>query len=165
MLATSMEPKLVCSTGGGSGVAMPEGTKIDFSRSQYYLPWKLLPSEEDTIKAQVEAAGVVVSDAEAAFRRLREQDEGELQAAGCGGSGDSGLIEQVPERDISIDSPPRDDIAEVVDNGDDTELKRTRSVEHTDSASLLDDARRNSDIGDPDIIEEGGEGGEDTVIY
>lgn len=149
------------------------GSEIDFSRSQYYLPWKLLSSEEDTIKAQAEAARVVVSDAEAVFRRLRQQDEAELQAAGCDGSRDSGLVEQVPEQDISIDSPPRDDIAEVVDNGDDTELKRTRSAEHTDSASLLGDARRNSDIGDPDIIEEGGEGGdgeggeggEDTVIY
>ena len=145
---------------------MSEGSKTDFSRSQYYLPWKLLTSEEDTIKAQAEAAKVVVSDAEAAFRRLRQQDEAELQAAGCGGgSRDSGLVEQVPEQDISIDSPPRDDIAEVIDNGDDTELKRTRSAEHTDSTSLLSDARRNSDIGDPDIIEEGGEGGEDTVIY
>lgn len=132
------------------------------------MPWKPLPSEEETIRAQIEAAERTVSDAEIAFRQLRERDEEELRAASGEGAevGEAAVAEQ---QDISTQSPPRDDVAEVADNGDEVDQQKpSHADEQADGADgnrVAEDGsgeRRNSDIGDvTDIMEEG----EDTVIY
>jgi hypothetical protein len=158
---------------------------------QFYLPWKLLPSQEDIIREQIYAAEETVRNAEEAFQQVREQDEAQLQAMG-GGGGDGDVVPPPPpevsntdhdvdpladQPDISIHTPPHDGIAEVMDGGEvAAEEKRAHSDEHGDNADnnpMPRDndnnneetiARRNSDIGDAaDIIVD--EGGEDTVIY
>jgi hypothetical protein len=167
-------------------------SKLKLTSKQFYLPWKLLPSQEDIIREQIYAAEETVRNAEEAFRQVREQDEAQLQAMGGGGGGGDGDVAPPPppevsgtdrdvdpladQPDISIHTPPPDGIAEVVDSGEFAEEKRAHSDEHGDNADNNPVprnsgdgneeaiARRNSDIGDAaDIIVD--EGGEDTVIY
>jgi hypothetical protein len=190
MLATSTTPKLVGDVTYLLLVCLCTiASELKLTSEQFYLPWKLLPSQEDIIREQMYATEESARDAEDAFRRVREQDEAQLQAMGGGGGEDGGIatltsnadndVDPVCDQpDISIHTPPHDDIAEVMDNREFAEeQQRKQPDEHGDNAEnnlasrddgdeAIADARtrRNSDIGDAaDIIVD--EGGEDTVIY
>ncbi|KAA8908862.1 pinin/SDK/memA/ protein conserved region-domain-containing protein [Sphaerosporella brunnea] len=129
----------------------------------FYLPWKLLPSQEDTIREQIDAAAETVRNGEYTSRRVRERDEAQLHTMGWG----EGDIDHQP--DIPIHTLPHDEIADAMNHGQEI---RVRPDEHGDNADRNPvprdededtSVRRNSDIGDgADIVDEGGE---DTVIY
>jgi hypothetical protein len=124
---------------------------------KFYLPWRLLPSEEDSIKAQVENAKTTISNEEAEFQRRREEEDKELPALDTTNNNEdeSAVIDEKSPppaigQSFEGDVRPDTDADPITDNNN----------------AILDESvnvRRHSDIGDTaDLIEEGGE---DTVIY
>ncbi|CCX05119.1 Similar to Uncharacterized protein C26F1.02; acc. no. Q10492 [Pyronema omphalodes CBS 100304] len=167
MLATTTEPKL------------------------YFLPWKLLPAEEETIAQQKETALQTVADNEAAFRDMRKQIEEELQAAGVDATGEGfpggdnkghdGHDEhnghdghdrhdehKVKQEDHEMKDEPQDEpdisIHSPSPQDDVAEVPEVAETEAQPKQEPQPEVKTEDlDVVDTDMVIE--EGGEDTVIY
>ncbi|KAF8540098.1 pinin/SDK/memA/ protein conserved region-domain-containing protein [Trichophaea hybrida] len=139
----------------------------------FYLPWKLLPMEENTIRTQIQTAKESICIAEAAFNGLRKQDNDELVSAVAGGGGsgrekDGENTNEGPKYDNLIDYHPHNGIVDILDDVNNAAKNLVQSSTYTqieykrNGNTLFGNDRRMPDVCDVDVIDEGAE---DTVIY
>ncbi|KAL7269043.1 hypothetical protein RUND412_008306 [Rhizina undulata] len=132
----------------------------------FYLPWKLLPAEEERIRAQIEEAEATVKREREEFEQLKEHDE-DLPRDLTSANHPHNDLDAVNE-DVSMIA-----IGEDIDDGNDTvnptigeNTNLDHHLHHTTheyDERVASDLRRQSDAGDNgDLIVEAGE---DTVIY
>ncbi|KAI5840045.1 pinin/SDK/memA/ protein conserved region-domain-containing protein [Morchella snyderi] len=128
----------------------------------FYLPWKLLPEEEERIKVQVEEAEDSIAQEQRKFQLRREREEEEEQL--------NGGANNLNEPGLAIDPHHEDDDSPMIDDNDHATEVNIRHHDDGDHTNLdhapvhdeIDNTRRQSDIGDVGEIVEAGE---DTVIY
>lgn len=129
---------------------------------QFYLPWKLLPAEEERIKLQIEETEDTIAQEQREFQLRREQEQEDEQLNRANSLNESDLVTDHHHEaiDTTVDDNDHGDVETVNPENDDTNL---------DNAPILDDGldagdiRRPSDLGDVgDVVVEAGE---DTVIY
>lgn len=126
---------------------------------QFYLPWKLLPAEEERIKLQIEETEDTIAQEQRDFQLRREQEQEDEQL---------NRANSLDEPDLATDHHHEaiDTTAGDNDHGDAETVNPENDDTNLDNAPVLDeglDARRLSDLGDTgDVVVEAGE---DTVIY
>lgn len=130
---------------------------------QFYLPWKLLPAEEERIKLQIEETEDTIAQEQRVFQLRREQEQEDEQLNRANSLNEPDLA--TDHHHEAIDTTTGDDN----DQGDAETVNPENDDTNLDNAPVLDegldasDIRRPSDLGDTgDVIVEAGE---DTVIY
>lgn len=140
---------------GGGGGWVEERDIPSLTRNfQFYLPWKLLPAEEERIKLQIEETEDMVAQEQREFQLRREQEQEDEQLNGANSLNEPDLVTDHHHEAI-------DTTAGVYsDHGDAETLNPENDDTNLDNVPTLDEGPDVSDVRDVVV-----EAGEDTVIY